>query len=86
MVSSEKELEQELRMSSEVIKPKLLPMTEVAEIFGVEPKTIRKWQGRDATDPMPYLKFGKYRYCDPESTAFQEWMNRHRVDNGASRS
>ncbi len=51
----------------------------LAEFLGVPKTWIYDRTRVKGPEVIPHVKFGKYVRFEPESRAFQEWLDRHRI-------
>jgi hypothetical protein len=56
----------------------------LAEFLGVSKTWIYDRTRANGPEIIPHAKFGKYVRFDPESRAFQEWLEGHRVTRTVS--
>jgi hypothetical protein len=58
-------------------RPKLWTPEVLADYLGVPVTWIYKRTRKNGPELIPHIKLGKYVRFDPESEAFQQWLNRH---------
>ena len=60
-------------------------VSNLAEFLGVPKTWIYDRTRENGPEVIPHMKFGKYVRFAPESQAFQEWLERHRVGGAVSK-
>lgn len=61
-------------------RPKLWMPEDLAEFLSVPVGWIYKRTRKNGPEIIPHIKLGKYLRFDPASSAFQDWLARHGVE------
>ncbi len=65
---------------------KFWSVSNLAEFLGVPKTCIYDRTRANGPELIPHVKLGKYIRFAPESQAFQEWLERHRISDTAPNS
>src|SRR5512147_2228273 len=60
-------------------RPNLWMPEDLANYLGVPVGWIYKRTRKNGPETIPHIKLGKYLRFDPDSPAFQEWLDRHKA-------